>query len=93
MKYKEDRAYLMESRNVFALRTLFPNQKQRPTEARNVLNHYLVHGKFSYLLNDNSFDMVIFSHVLLSTVQKLIAKFIGKVASAPSVTNTGLRLQ
>jgi len=44
MKYKEDRAYLMESRNVFALRILFPNQKQRPTEARNVLNHYLVHG-------------------------------------------------
>ena len=27
---------------------------------------YLVHGKFSYLLNDdNSLDMVIFSHILL----------------------------
>src|SRR6185436_3019887 len=26
---------------------------------------YLIHGKFSYLLNDNSLDMVIFSHVLL----------------------------
>ena len=71
MKYKEDRAYLMESRNVFALRTLFPNQKQRPAEARNILNHYLVHGKFSYLLNDNSFDMLIFSHVLLIDSAKL----------------------
>jgi hypothetical protein len=59
---------------------------------------YLVHGKFSYLLNDNSLDMVIFSHVLLPIDSAdcpeapMIAKFIGKVTSVPSVTNTGLRL-
>lgn len=59
---------------------------------------YLVQGKFSYLLNDNSLDMVIFSHVLLPIDSAdcpeapIVAKFIGKVANAPSVTNTGLRL-
>lgn len=59
---------------------------------------YLVHGKFSYLVNDNSFDMVIFSHVLLPIDSAdcpeapMIAKFIGKVTSVPSVTNNGLRL-
>jgi len=59
---------------------------------------YLVHGKFSYLVNDNSLDMVIFSHVLLPIDSAdcpeapMIAKFIGKVTSVSSVTNNGLIL-
>ncbi|CAG8490860.1 16858_t:CDS:1 [Acaulospora morrowiae] len=59
---------------------------------------YLIHGKFSYLVNDNSLDLVIFSHVLLPIDSAecpeapMIAKFIGKVTSVPSVTNNGLRL-
>jgi|GEM_PF-4264551 len=59
---------------------------------------YLVHGKFSYSLNDNSLDMIIFSHVLLPIDSAdcpeapMVAKFIGKVANAPSITNNGLRL-
>ena len=64
------------------------NFKQRASQTNAV---YLVHGKFSYLVNDNPFDMVIFSHCSLSRSAN-DAKFIGKVMSVPSATNNGLKL-
>ena len=53
---------------------------------------YLLHGKFSYLMNDDSLDMIIMSHVHLTIEMEhcpaspLIARFIGKTINSPSAT-------
>jgi len=59
---------------------------------------YLAHGKFTYLSNNNSIDLVILSHVLLPIntskcpESPMVARYIGKVISPPVSTNTGLKL-
>jgi len=57
---------------------------------------YLLHGKFTYLINEDSFDMIIISHVQLPIAisdcpaSSLIPRFIGKTISSPSVTTMGV---
>jgi len=57
---------------------------------------YLLHGKFTYLINEDSLDMIIISHVQLPIAisdcpaSPLIPRFIGKTISSPSVTTMGV---
>ena len=57
---------------------------------------YLLHGKFTYLINEDVLDMIIISHVKLPIVisdcpsSPLISRFIGKTISSPSVTTMGV---
>ena len=51
---------------------------------------YLLHGKFTYLINEDSLDMIIISHVQLPIAisdcpaSSLIPRFIGKTITSPS---------
>ena len=57
---------------------------------------YLLHGKFTYLINEDSLDMIIISHVQLPIAisdcpaSSLIPRFIGKTVSSPSITTMGI---
>jgi len=70
------------------------SEKSEPSigDALQLETVYLLHGKFTYLINEDFLDMIIISHVKLPIVisdcpaSPLISRFIGKTISSPSVT-------